>query len=294
MDKNYAKLRYPSVDHIISEIKLVIKKHPHISLIRFYDDSFMAISSNVLSEFSEKWRKEIGVPFWVYGLLPAYVKREKMKSLIYAGMRRIRMGVQSGSERILQFYKRFNRPGLIADSMSIINDFSKFMSPPYFDIIVDNPIETSDDIIASLQMLYNAPRPFRLFVHSLRIIPDTEMEKDLAMQNIFAKDIGSVLGNVKPTFGNAMFYLLSVVKPPMWFYSFAIKRIKPFEKDVPTSPFFHLAYLLYKVRLFIDRIKALDFSILPGKLGWILWKLGIVGFIQRRRMNKALKAIGQI
>jgi hypothetical protein len=38
-------------------------------------------------------------------------------------------------------------------------------------------------------------------------------------------------------------------------------------------------------------IKSLDFSVFPGKTGWVLWKLGIIGLFQRRRMKKAWKEI---
>ncbi|MGA2527201.1 MAG: radical SAM protein [Smithellaceae bacterium] len=291
MDRNYAKLRHPSVDYKIKEIKSVLEKHPYISLVKFYDDSFIALPSNVLTEFADKWKTEINLPFWIFGMIPVYMKRDKMKYLVWAGMSRAKMGIQSGSDKILKFYKRFDRPGLNAKSISIMSEFSKFMLAPIYDIIVDNPIETKDDIVATLQMFYDSPRPYRLYIHSLRILPDSEMERDFAALNIFPEDIGSILGNVKPTLANAMFHLLSVFKPPKWLFSLVIKHIRPYERTPRASIFFNIAYYLYKARLFLDRIIAMDFSVLLGKFGWILWKLGIVGFIQRRRMKKAYSGI---
>jgi anaerobic magnesium-protoporphyrin IX monomethyl ester cyclase len=293
-DKNYRKLRYPSVDYIIAEIKGVIAKHPHISTIRFHDDSFMAIPPKILQDFAEKWRKEIGKPFWVYGLIPIFVKRDKMTILVSAGMNRVRMGVQSGSDRILEFYKRPNRPGLIASSMNIIGDFSKFMITPFYDIIVDNPIETREDILETLNLMYNAPRPYCFLVYSLRIIPNTEMAKNFAKHGIHTENVGQGLIQTKPTLANAMVYMLSVFKPPGWLFSLWLKRIEPYKENPQKTILFPIFRTLYKFRIVYDQIKSLDFSAFPGKTGWLFWKLGIVGFIQKRRMNKARKAIDQI
>jgi radical SAM superfamily enzyme YgiQ (UPF0313 family) len=293
-DKNYRKLRYPSVDYIIAEIKGVIAKHPHISTIRFHDDSFMAIPSQILQEFTEKWRKEIGKPFWIYGLIPIFVKRDKMAILVSAGMNRVRMGIQSGSDRILEFYKRPNRPGLIARGMNIIGDFSKFMISPFYDIIVDNPIETREDIIETLNLMYNAPRPYCLFVYSLRIIPNTEMAKDFEMLGIYAKDMGQGYKQTNPTIANAMIYMLSIFKPTRWLFNLLLKRIDSYKKYPQKNILFPIFRMFYKFRIVYDQIKSLDFSAFPGRTGWLFWKLGIVGFIQRRRMKKALKAINKI
>ncbi len=291
-DRNYRKLRYPSVDHIVAEIKNAIAKHPHISTIRFHDDSFMAISPKVLQEFSEKWKREIDVPFWVYGLIPAFVRRDKLQILVRAGMNRVRMGVQSGSDRILAFYKRPNRPGLVAGGMSTIGEFSKYMIAPFYDIIVDNPIETREDIIDTLNLLYGAPRPYCAFVYSLRIIPNTKMADDFAERNIHPKDIGEGYKTTMPTLANAMVYLLSVLRPPKWIYTRMLKQVRPYEEDPRRSLLFPICRLLYKFRVTYGMIQSLDFSVIPGKTGWVLWKVGIIGFLQRKRMKKAWKDLG--
>jgi anaerobic magnesium-protoporphyrin IX monomethyl ester cyclase len=293
-DKNYRKLRHPSVDYIISEIKDVIAKHPHISTIRFHDDSFMAIPSEILQQFAEKWRKEVGKPFWVYGLIPIFVKRDKIAILVSAGMNRVRMGIQSGSDRILKFYKRPNRPGLIARGRNTIGDFIKFIISPFYDIIVDNPIETREDILETLELMYNATRPYCIFVYSLRIIPNTEMANDFERLGIHAKDMEQGYKQTNPTIANAIIYMLSVLKPPRWLFNLMLKKVQPYEESPQKSILFPIFRTLYKFKTVYDQIKSLDFSPFPGRTGWLLWKLGIVGFIQRRRMKRAWKAIAQI
>jgi radical SAM superfamily enzyme YgiQ (UPF0313 family) len=290
-DKNYRKLRYPSIDYIIAEIKNVITKHPHISTIRFHDDSFMAIPSKSLMEFADKWKKEINIPFWIYGLIPIYVKKDKLQILVHAGMSRVRIGIQSGSNRILKFYKRPNHSGLIANCMETIGEFSKYMIAPLYDIIVDNPIETYDDILNTLDLIYNSPRPYLLYIYSLRAIPNTEMANDFARLNISVRNIDEGYVSANPTIANAMVYMLSVLKPPRWVYNQMLKHVKPYEKNPNHFFGFYFFRLLYKVRVAFDLIKSLDFSVFPGRFGWFMWQSGIIGFIQQRRMKKAWQEI---
>src|SRR5258708_18267028 len=49
-------------------------------------------------------------PFAVYGVIPNYVRQDKFELLSWAGMNRIRMGIQSGSKNMLDFYKRPTPP----------------------------------------------------------------------------------------------------------------------------------------------------------------------------------------
>ena len=80
--------------------------HPYLRTVLFYDDSFMAIRMPELTDFATQWREQVGLSFCIYGVIPTYVQREKVELLTWAGMNRVRMGIQSGSDRILKFYKR--------------------------------------------------------------------------------------------------------------------------------------------------------------------------------------------
>ena len=59
------------------------------------------------------------------------------------------------------------------------------MIPPAgSDIIVDNPIETREDVVTNLEFIYSLPRPFTLNIYSLRTIPNTHLEKQMAERQI--------------------------------------------------------------------------------------------------------------
>ena len=68
-DAGYARLRYRSVDYLLGEIKYARGRAPHLSAVTFQDDCFMSIPFPILEEFAAKWRKEIGLPFAVTGLI---------------------------------------------------------------------------------------------------------------------------------------------------------------------------------------------------------------------------------
>lgn len=282
-DKNYRKLRHPSVDYIIVEVKSVIEKHPHISLIYFTDDSFMAIPFAILEEFAKKWRKEVNIPFCVAGVIPAFVKKNKMKVLVWAGMNRVRMGIQSGSDRILDFYKRPNKPGLIHKSASIISGFSDYMIPPTYDIILDNPIENRQDVFETLNLLYNLPRPFSLNIFALKIIPNTELAKAFTKLNISGKDISDGLTVIEPTLPNAMVHMIVLFKLPKRLFEFLLQYVKPYTEEQPKYPFlFNLLRILHLFKRGIGHLRYMDFSVFPGEVGWVFWKLGIIKFWNRK------------
>ena len=182
-DASYKKLRHPSARYIVDEIKAVQKRFPHVSQVTFHDDSFMAITYRELETFAEIWKEELGIPFAVYGVIPNYVKQDKFDLLTWAGMNRVRMGIQSGSEQILEFYKRPTPLDRILSAGEVIASFApKYHIPPAYDIITDNPVETRQDVVDTLELLYTMPRPYTLNIFALKVIPNTGLEQALKDQ----------------------------------------------------------------------------------------------------------------
>jgi radical SAM superfamily enzyme YgiQ (UPF0313 family) len=240
------------------------------------DDGFIALPLEFLQEFAEKWRKEVKLPFSLSGVIPGYVNRKKMEILVFAGMTDLRMGIQSGSDRILRFYERPNRPGLVMKSVSIISEFSDRITPTY-DIILDNPIENRQDIIDTLQLLYDMPRPFVLQIYGLRVIPNTKLAEELAKRNVTIQDISKGYLIVEPTLANAMVYMIAVFRPPKWIFEILLKYAQPY--NVEQTKHYFLLFIFRILWLFkrgFIGLLHMNFSELPGKFGWICWKLGII------------------
>ena len=171
-DNGYRRIRHSSARTIIEEIKRAISKHPHISTVTFHDDSFLALPYKELEEFASLYKAEVKIPFVVYGIIPNYVREDKIALLLDAGMNRVRMGIQSGSENILEFYKRPVKLHRIKEATKIFHKFKKYMIPPAYDIILENPIEKPEDTRATIDLLYEIPRPFTLNIYALRLIPN--------------------------------------------------------------------------------------------------------------------------
>jgi len=282
-DSGYRRLRHSSARTIIEEIKRAISKHPHISTVVFHDDSFMALPYKILKEFADIYKAEVQIPFAVFGIIPNYVREDKISLLVDAGMNRVRMGIQSGSENILEFYKRPTKLKKIKEATKIFNKFKKYMIPPAYDIILENPIEKTEDTRATVDMLYEMPRPFTLNIFALRSIPNTQLSIDLKNKGLDIPSIeNSYHANYIRTLGNVIVFAITVFKIPEWLFKILRNKIYPVHDKQAKYPilfiFFRQAYYLRRA---LDHLRFMDFSVIPGKTGYFLWKLKIIKFWQR-------------
>jgi anaerobic magnesium-protoporphyrin IX monomethyl ester cyclase len=278
-DPDYRKLRHPSVEYLIRQIKDVKKRLPFISTVVFYDDSFMAIPKATLKEFADRWKQEIGLPFCVMGVIPSFVKEEKMEILVDAGMNRIRMGIQSGSDRILDFYHRPNKPGLIQKTTEIIAKFSDRMIPPAYDIILDNPIETREDVVDTLKMINGIPRPFTINYHSLRVMANTHLHRQFEEIGALPDEKDMACMSHAPNLANILAYLPTIFKPPSWMFNFLLRYAKPFKQKQNHYPLILMfVRFLYFCKRGFHHLRFMDFSLLDGRIGWLFWRLGVIKF----------------
>ncbi len=283
-DKNYRRLRYSSPRTIVNEIHRAISKQPYLSSVAFWDDSFMGMPYVELEKFCKLYKAEIKIPFAVYGVIPTYVREDKIAILLDAGMNRIRMGIQSGSENILEFYKRPTKLKRIKEATKILSKFKRYMMPPAYDIILENPVESTEDTRATLDMIYEMPRPFNLNIFALKVIPNTQLAKDIEGRGIDIPSIQdeSYITGFHRTMGNILIFVLAVVKIPNWLYKILRKKVYPIQTKQKQYPIlFPLVRVVYLMKRGFDHLRFMDFSILPGKSGYYLWKLGIISFWHR-------------
>ena len=278
IDKKYASIRQPSIDYIIDEVKQAVAKHPHINTVVFDDDCMAALPLPILKEFGQRWKKEVGIPFFVAGIIPSYVKREKLEILLDAGMNRLRMGIQSGSNRMLKFFKRPNKPGLLLNAASVIGDYRKYMIPPAYDMIVDIPVEEQEDLQQTLQLIYDMPRPFTLNVFSLRNIPGTVLEDQLQKlkdeNHPGVDDIDMNYHTISPTMANVCLFLIATIRPPKRVFKWMLANAHPSHEKPKLYPFLlWAARMMFFTKRGLNDLRFMDFSVLPGKFGYFMWKI---------------------
>lgn len=281
-DEKYRRLRHLSVGAMLDEIERAVRVHPHISSVLFHDDSFMALPRDTLREFASEYKRRIDIPFCVFGVIPNYVLDEKFDILCRAGMNRVRMGIQSGSARILEFYRRPSPPAKVRAAAEVIHKYTPYMIPPAYDIIVDNPIETKEDVDATLRLLYELPRPFTLNIFSLRVMPNTEMARQFEERGLRPQDMAEGYFGMAPTLANALVYLLATLRPPRRLFEWWIRRARPFHERQRAWPRLNRALrLAFFVRRGLDHLRQMDFAHTPGRIGWVLQRLGVIGLWKR-------------
>jgi len=281
-DPNYRKIRHSGVDYIIGEVQAALKVHPYLKTVLFYDDSFLAIPLPELTNFATRWREEVGIEFCIYGIIPTYVQRDKVEILTWAGMNRIRMGIQSGSERILKFYKRPTPIARIEQAAAVLAEFAEYQINPSYDIIVDNPVETRQDVIDTLELVYRLAPPFTLNIFSLRVIPNTSLEQQMIAEGFDVEQINENYTALRPAWANMLLFVLMVWKPPRKLFDLLLRNVRAYGEEQKSYP---LLLLLVRIPWLIQQglrhLKHGEFSVITGYPGYILWRTGALKLVKK-------------
>ncbi|MBU1627115.1 radical SAM protein, partial [bacterium] len=176
--------RKRSVDHVISELSFVKKALKSTKLIILYDSLFV-FEKDWLQEFSEKYKRKIGIPW--YAMSHSNVLNEELIRIMWeGGLRYICFGIQSGSERIrTEVFNRKENNDKIIQVMDILH---KYKITTVLDFIMYNPYEVKEDSEKELDLLLRL-RPFDLHMFSLIHLPKTKLTTRLLDENIITKDM---------------------------------------------------------------------------------------------------------
>ena len=109
------------------------------------------------------------------------------------------------------------------------------------------------------------------------------MAKQLEDKGVNIPSITKNLGSgYNRTLANCLVFTLTFWKIPKWLYKILRDKTYPVQSKQPHYPilfkFFHTTYLVSRA---VDYLRFLDFSLLPGKVGYFLWKFRIINFWQR-------------
>ena len=164
-------LRSRSVNNVIEELKNAKSVFPRLSFVASNDEIF-GLNKEWLVDFVEKYKKDIKIPFHC-DIHPSKVTDEMIALLKGMGLRTITMGVQSGSELIRREVFNRNTPNTMIIKCAYI--FKKYNVFPHFDFILDNPLGSSEEIMETLKLLSDLPRPFVVNTYALQYLPNTNL-----------------------------------------------------------------------------------------------------------------------
>lgn len=165
-------IRRRSVGDIIGELEDAVSDNPEISMVHIQDDSFMSCDEGYLEDFCAAYKDKVGRPLTVHAI-PVYVNRDKLALLKDAGLAWINMGLQSGSDRVL--HGLYRRPSGAQDFLRAAMLVNEVRVAGKYDVILDNPLETREEKIKTVEVLAETPKPFLLELYSLTLYPGTEL-----------------------------------------------------------------------------------------------------------------------
>jgi anaerobic magnesium-protoporphyrin IX monomethyl ester cyclase len=177
-------VRRRSARNVLDEIKQQASRFPALKRIDFIDEVFSWDKSWV-EEFVEEYKRDIGLPFHCMQH-PNTVDREITGMLKHAGLERVEIGIQSGSERVRR--QVFDRPVSNEKLIGTSKVMRQLKIAPFYDLIVDNPFETSEDKKAGLDLLLKMERPFHMHMFSLVYFPSTALTRKALEANLISED----------------------------------------------------------------------------------------------------------
>lgn len=206
-------LRGRSVDNVLNEISVVLRKFPEINFIKIMDDCFTINTVSWLSDFAKKYKERINLPFFCL-VSPATITEEKLNILTEAGLKNVQIGLQSGSDRTNKdIYSRHISREHFLNSFSILDKFRARLKFN-LDVITDNPFETEDDKMETARLLNEIKRPFNLILYSLTFYPGTELYNRAEREGFLPKSdeyITKQFHKIKNDYFNKLMRLIPVL-----------------------------------------------------------------------------------
>jgi radical SAM superfamily enzyme YgiQ (UPF0313 family) len=212
VDKRLRQMRTRTIDNVIEEVKEFLDQQPDTQRVFFRDDCISAMPIDFITEFSERWKREVNLPCSCSGVIATSPEfKEKIKLLTDGGFVNFKMGIQSGCERVRK--KVFARVGetndVIMAAANVLQSYCRGKINYY--MITDNPWETEDELIESIRFTSRLPRPFSLSLFSLNFYPGTALyNRAIKHQIIKNKEealVDSIM-NFQNTYLNKVFILL--------------------------------------------------------------------------------------
>lgn len=139
----------------------------------FVDEDFFARPVEEIREFARLYSERVGLPFECCASAP-FITEEKVRVLSEAGLWRIRIGLESGSDRTKrEVYKRRISNDMVLKAARIVARFPQVVLC-YF-IIIGNPFEEADDLRETARFIAELPHGGTVWPFNLVFFPGSEL-----------------------------------------------------------------------------------------------------------------------
>jgi len=115
------KVRAFSVNRVIDEIEMIVTRWPQTTTIHICDDQFFADNNRVIAFCDEIVRRKIKVAFWCQGRVRP-LGRELVLALERAGVTSVTLGLESGSQEIIDRCRKKIRLSDVERAMRLFAD----------------------------------------------------------------------------------------------------------------------------------------------------------------------------
>jgi radical SAM superfamily enzyme YgiQ (UPF0313 family) len=146
---------------------------PNATDVFLLDEDFFLRSLEEVREFAELYRQKVGLPLDCM-VSPPRVTDEKVRIMAEAGLWRISLGVESGSERTKK--EVFERPipnEIVLRASHAISGY-RGVIPAYF-FIIGNPYEGRQDLLDTLGLMMRLAYPYYTNIYNLVFFPGSEL-----------------------------------------------------------------------------------------------------------------------
>jgi len=167
------KVRSCSVDYLISHIKYLRSKY-NIKEICFYDDIFLLHKDRVY-EFIEKKAKNNLDVFWSCESRIDQVDAKILKDMKKSGCWQINFGIESGSQRVLDYFNKRITVGQIRETLALTKK-SNIRARAY--LIIGCRVETVETLRETRKLMLSVPLD-EIHITFLAPLPGSKVYKDV-------------------------------------------------------------------------------------------------------------------
>lgn len=175
------------IDRVVENVAFLVRNY-HVTSILFVDDNFFVDRRRARSLFERLLSEGLRPSYELQGVRIDSLEEmddEYLRFLERAGVRKLDIGVESGSTRILEFIQKGITPERVKDVNRRLRDYS-FL--PQYNFMGGFPTETREDLKKTLALMFDLmrdnPKAIVSWMHVYSSCPNTSLHKWEVRQGI--------------------------------------------------------------------------------------------------------------